>query len=192
MIYQLEDLKKMGFTRAQMVDRFKIGGIFDVEHWRQINGIWTLLDKTQDHNIVTNEGLDALLDIMFHGTTQITTWYMAISESNTAAAAGMTYATPSYTECTAYDEATRPAYVEAAASGQSMDNSASKGQFTINATKTIYGGSLVGGGTDPNTKGDAAGGGTLYCYSLFAVAKACADDDVLNVQYTLTAADDGA
>jgi len=165
--------------------RFLVESIWDVEHWRK----GQLLSRTQDHNTCSAEGLNALLDIMFHASTQITTWYVEIFETDTTPADGTTYAVPVYTPSTAYDEATRPEYVEAAASGKSMTNSASKAVFTIDATKTIYGAALVGGGSAATTKADVAGGGTLYCASQFGASKSVVDDDVINVTVTLTAAD---
>jgi len=166
--------------------RFLVESVWDVEHWRK----GELLSKTQDHNICTDEGLNALLDIMFHASTQITTWYVAIFEDNGTPAVGSTYAVPGFaTESTAYDEANRPAYDEAAASSKSITNSANKAVFTISATKTIYGEALVGGGTGADTKDDQAGGGTLYCESLFGASKSVVDNDVINVTITLTAAD---
>ncbi len=140
-------------------------------------------------NIVTNEGLDALLDIMFHADTQITVWYVLIFETNTTPAAAHTYAVPVFTESTSYDEATRPAWVEAAASSQSITNSANKATFTISATKTIYGAALVGGGSAPTTKGNTAGGGVLYASVKFGTSKSVVDDDVLKVTVTLTSSD---
>jgi hypothetical protein len=145
--------------------------------------------KDSNHNRCVDEGLNALLDVMFHGTSQITTWYIAIFEDDYTPIAGNTYATPGYTESTAYDEATRPEFVEAAASGKSMTNSANKASFTMNATKTIYGGALVGGGTGASTKGDTAGGGTLYCSSKFSTSKPVESGDTLKVTVTLTASD---
>ncbi len=165
--------------------RFLVESVWDVEHWRK----GQLLGHTRDHNICTDEGLDALLDIMFHAATQLTTWYVLIFETDTTPAAGTTYAVPVWTESAAYDEATRPEYNEAAASSKVTTNSANKATFTISATKTIYGAALVAGGTDANTKSDAAGGGTLYCAAKFASAKACVDDDVLKVTIAITAAD---
>ena len=181
--------------------RFKC--VFDLECWRwhdefgkrfrNLKGQFErrLIWQEHCHNIVTDEGLDSVLDVYFHAATQITTWYCCMSESDTAAAANLTYAVPGYTETEAYDEGTRPAYNEAAASGQSITNSANKAAFTINAAKTLYGASLVGGGTDGDTKGDAAGGGTLCCYAKFGSSRAVVDDDVVNLTYTVTAADDG-
>ncbi len=123
---------------------------------------------------------------MFHGVAAIATWYIAIFETDTTPVAGTTYATPVYTECTAYAEATREEFVEAAASSKSITNSASKAEFTMNATKTIYGASLV----SDNTKGDTAvGGACMYCASKFAVSKPVESADVLKVTVTLTSSD---
>jgi hypothetical protein len=196
----------------KIMGKTKLGGIFKMECWRPFDAdltseirlkygidspeykalprfkVW----EDQAHNLVTNEGLNKLLDVMLHGATQITPWYCVISETNTTPAAGMTYASPSFTETTAYDEATRPEYNEAAASSQSITNLANKAQFTVNATKTLYGAGLVGGGSAPSTKGNTAGGGALLCYALFASSRSVADDDIVNLTYTISAADDGA
>jgi len=167
----------------------RVGGVFDVV-CRDKSGAVKWVERAK--NLVTNEGLDALLDVMLHAATQITTWYVALFESDTTILATHTYAVPGYTECTAYDEATRQEYEEAASSSQSITNSANKATFTMSATKTIYGAAIVGGGTDGNTKGNTAGGGTLLCAAQFSSAKSVEDDDTLEVTYTISAADDGA
>ena len=165
--------------------RFLVKSIWDIEHWRK----GQMLSKTQDHNICTDEGLDALLDIMFGATAKIATWYIAIFESDTTPSAATTYAVPVYTESTAYTEAARQEYTDVPASSKVMTNSAAKGTFTMNATKTIYGAALVGGGSDPTVNTDTAGGGTLYCASQFGASKAVVTTDVLKVTVTITAAD---
>jgi hypothetical protein len=124
---------------------------------------------------------------MFHGATQITTWYFVLFEADYTPLVTDTYAVPGYTETTAYDEATRPAFVEAESTAQSLDNSANKATFTFNTIKTIYGGALVGGGTDPTVKGDTAGGGTLYSSAKFSENKPVTSGDILKVWITLTA-----
>ena len=164
---------------------FTIGSIWEWEHWRD----GKLIDTWKEGNVCTAEGLNALLDIMFHASTQITTWYVEIFETDTTPADGTTYAVPVYTPSTSYDEGTRPAYNEAAASSKVITNSANKAVFTISATKTIYGAALVGGGSAATTKADTAGGGTLFCASKFAAAKSCVDNDVLNVTISITVAD---
>lgn len=174
--------------------RFLAWSIWDVEHQRRkrFGEIYRWIDASppsRDKNVCTAEGLNKLLDVMFHGTTAITTWYVGIFESNTTPSDTTTYATPVFTESSAYDEATRPEYVEAAASSKALTNSANKATFTMSATKTIYGGCLVGGGTGASTKADTAGGGVMYCASLFGSSKSVVDDDIIRVTITINAAD---
>jgi hypothetical protein len=178
-------VKARGIYRPREDEGIKIYSIYEVAHWRR--GV--LLSRTWDHNLVTNEGLDAWLDIMLHAATQITTWYVGLVESNTTPAAAMTYAVPTFTESSAYSEGTRQEYVEAAASSQSTTNSASKATFSINATKTIYGAALFGGGSAATTKGDVAGGGTLLNYSKFSASKSVVSGDSVEVTVTFNMAD---
>lgn len=165
--------------------RFLAESIWDVEHWRK----GQLLSKTRDRNVCTDEGLDALLDIMFGATAKIATWYVAIFEDDYTPLITNTYAVPGYTESTAYTEAARVEFIDVPASSKVMTNSVSKATFTMNATKTIYGAALVGGGSAPTDNTDTAGGGTLYCSSQFGSAKPVVSTDVLKVTVTITAAD---
>lgn len=160
-------------------NNLRVGGVFTVEHVR--DGV--VIDKFETPNLVVNEGLNALLGIMFHGDTQVTTWYIAPFEGNYTPVAGVTAATitANSTECTAYDETTRVAFDEAAAASQSISNTASKATFTFNATKTIYGAFLVSNSTKSGTTG------TLFAATRFAASKAVVDDDQLLVTYTLNA-----
>ena len=148
-----------------------------------------LIDQWEYDNVCTDEGLDHVLDSTFDAATQITAWYAAIFEDDVIPDGDTTYAVPVFTESEAYDEATRPAYDPAAAASQVTTNVASKAVFTINATKTIYGAALVGGGTDGDTKGDVEGGGTLFSASKFGAAKNVVADDILNVTIAITLAD---
>jgi hypothetical protein len=167
------------------------GGIHMPKQDLRVAGLWTgeivrdgkIIDSWEQPNLVTNEGLNALLGIMFNGATQITTWYIAPFEGNYTPVAGVTAATitAASTECTAYDEATRVAYVEAAPASQSITNSASKATFTFNATKTIYGAFLV------SASAKSATSGTLFSAARFGTSKSVVDDDQLLLTYTFTA-----
>lgn len=157
----------------------KVGGKFTCEHWRG----GELLSVDESPNLVVNEGLDAILDIMFNGATQITTWYIGIFEANYTPVASVTAATitSASTESTAYDESTRVEYEEAAASSQSMTNAANKATFTMNASKTIYGAFLV------SASAKSATSGTLFAASQFSSSKAVVSSDQLLVTYQLDA-----
>lgn len=174
----------MEFTRTD-------SGVLVPQQGIVVHGVWSgqhvrdgkIIDEWEDHNLVVNEGLNALLDIMFHGSTQITTWYCGLFEANYTPVATVTAATitAAATETTAYDEATRVEYNEAAASSQSTTNSANKATFTFNATKTIYGAFLVSN----STKSGATG--TLFSAARFSTAKSVVSADQLLLTYTFTA-----
>lgn len=141
-------------------------------------------------NLVTNQGLAHVLSIVLDAGTQITTWYLTMSSTNTAAAATMTAASPAFTEITTTDvaEAVRETWTGGSVTGTttaSIDNSASVATYTADQSFTAYAAALIGGGTSAfgNTSG------TLYSYSLFASAKAMSATDTIDVTYTFTATD---
>lgn len=188
---------KFGFSDvvdAQLIKQATVSAtygyysLWEWEHWRQRkSGIYSQVDDWCDGNLCTDQGLTNDLGVGFSGDTQITAWYLLTFENDHTPAASDTYAVPGFTECTAIDEATRPAWSESGAAAKAISNSASKASFTYNATKTIYGGALVGGGTDANTKGDTAGGGILFNESQFSSgSKSVVNTDILKVSVSLS------
>jgi len=162
-------------------------GRFVVEHWRDGEKI----GEYDMPNTIVNEGKNSLLDVMFHAATQITTWYLGLVNTGATIVVGDTYAqingTNGWDEFTDYDEATRQEWTEGASSSQTITN-ATPIVFTISATGTVYGLFLVGGGTDPEVKDDAAGGGVLWAAAAFASGEvAVLDNDQLKVTYTVSA-----
>lgn len=161
-------------------NRLVVGGRFTVEHVRAGEKI----DEFVVDNLVTNEGLNHILDTVFHGRAPVGTWYLGIFEGNytpvpSVNAGGIVAAS---TECTTYDEGTRPEYAEAAASGQSISNAANKAAFTMNASKTIYGAFLISSGAKGSTSG------VLMAAARFSAPKNVVDDDQLLLTYTFAAA----
>lgn len=138
-----------------------------------------------DPNTVVNEGLNHILSIVFNAGTQLTTWYVGIFEGNYTPLATDTAAviTANATESTAYSETTRPEWIEAAPASQQITNSASKAQFTMNATKTIYGAFLASSSVKSGTAG------VLMAASKFAASRSVVNLDQLLLTYTLSAAD---
>lgn len=161
-------------------NRLQVGG----KYTGQIIRAGKVIDEFEESNIVVNEGLNSLLDVYFHGGTQITTWYLGIFEANYTPVSTVTAATiaSASTESTAYTSATRPEYVEAAASGQSITNSANRASFVFNASKTIYGAFLISSSTKSGTTG------TLFSAAQFSSSKSVQTDDELLLTYTFSAA----
>jgi hypothetical protein len=168
-------------------DRSLFSGRFDVECIGQDGNL-----KWEDSfsNIVTNVGLQHILDILFvSATTQVDPWLVALVADNSAGStivAGDTMASHAgWTEDQNYSEGVRQTYVDVR-SGQSVTNTASKASFSINGTTTISGAFL----TSDNTKGGTSG--TLLAGGNFTGGdRAVLSGDTLNITYTFTAADDG-
>ena len=157
-----------------------MGGIWHGQHIRD----GEIIDEWEDKNLIVDEGLNNILDVYLHGSTQTTTWYIGVFEGNYTPVAGVTAATitAASTECTAYDEAARVAYNEAAASSKSTTNSANKAQFTFNATKTIYGAFLA------SASAKSATTGVLFSAAKFGTSKSVVAADQLLLTYTINAA----
>jgi hypothetical protein len=175
------------------VERLPLRGRFQVEHVRDGKVIGTY----DFPNGITNEGKNLLLDVMFHGTSAITTWYLGLISlsSFSALAAGDTYSSHSgWIEFTNYTDnanasstTTRPQWTEGAASGQSTTNS-SVVIFDITGSGTVKGVYLVGG-TNAQTKSDVtATVNKLWATALFTGGDvAVLNGDQLKVTYTVSA-----
>jgi len=142
-----------------------------------------VIEEFADQNLVVNEGLNKLLNVMFHADTQVGTWYLGLFEGNYTPVSTVTAATISSasTECIAYDQSTRPEYSEAAAASQSITNSANRATFTFNATKSIYGAFLISNSTKNGTTG------VLFAAARFSAAKSVESGDELLLTYTFDA-----
>ena len=159
----------------------KLRGKFHVEHYRKGKLIGTYDFK----NGITNGGLDKLLDVMFHDDTKVATWYIGIVNNagfSTYAAADTMGSHAGWTEWASYDEANRQTWAEDAASGQSITNS-TPAVFTISASGTVRGLFITSDNTISGTSG------TLWSTADFGSTVTVADDDVLQVTYTVNAAE---
>ena len=161
-----------------MEDNFKIGGIFNVVCYDK-DGVEKWRDEAK--NIVPDAGLNHILDVVVHGTTAVSPWYIGLKGVGTAVAADTLASHASWTENTAYT-GDRKEMVEAAASGKSISNSASKATFAITSdAQTIAGSFLASTATGTS--------GVLLSVADFTGGnKSCDSGDSLEVTYTLSAA----
>ena len=162
-------------------EKQRIGGVFKFELIR--DGV--KIDEWESDNIMTDEGLDYELEVGVANGTQISTWYVGIFKGNYTPDGTETGATIALdcTEATEYTAGTRQTYVPGAVATQSVDNSASKASFTINATVTIYGAFLAQDSAKNGTTGKA------LCISRFPSQRDLVNTDELLVTYTLSAQD---
>lgn len=153
-------------------------GAFECEHRRRGD----LIERTVGSNVVPVEALNHILSVILAGGSQVSTWYMALFEGNVTPNSSLTAATfaSSTTECTSYDEATRVEYKEGAPAGGAIDNASNRAIFTMNATKTVYGGALL------STSAKSSTAGVCLAAARFAAARNVVASDELSVRYTLT------
>ena len=135
-------------------------------------------------NLVTNEGLNDNLDKYLKGSTYTAAFYVGLTDGTpTVNAADTMSSHAGWTEVTDYSESTREALVLGTVASQSVDNSASKASYSINATATV-GGAFI---TTVSTKGGTTG--VLYGVGAFSGGDKSVDNgDTLNVTVTCTAA----
>ena len=160
----------------------KLGGIFEVECR---NKCGTLKWKDKAHNLVVNDGLDHLLNVVFHGTTPVSPWYVGlVADTPTIDATDTLASHAGWTEDANYTD-DRKEFVEGAASSQSISNSGNAAAFAIDDTTILAGAFICSAATGTS--------GTLFCAAAFTQGdRSVASGDQVNVTYTLSAADDGA
>ena len=133
-------------------------------------------------NLVVNQGLDELLDKTFLGSAYTAAWFVGLTSATPTIDPTDTLASKAWTEIADYDEGIREALVLGVVAGQSVDNSASKASFAINATVTVGGAFVCVNSTKSGTTE------ALYSVGAFAADKPLTAGDTLNVQVTLTQA----
>jgi len=177
-------------------DLHSLGGKFQVEHIRDGVRIGSYSFK----NGITNEGKDILLDVMFHGVTIYSPWYLGLIDKigYSALAAGDTYDNINqvgngWDEFADYkivaDTTIRPEWTEGSASSQSITN-ASVVTFIMTGSGDVKGVFLCAG-ENAETKSNHAPGTSpinkLWATALFAADVPVVLDDQLKVTYTISA-----
>jgi len=131
------------------------------------------------HNLVTNEGLDDVLNEYFKGSAYTADWYVGLKGAGAAAAGDTLASTGNWTEVTGYT-GNRQALTLGSVSGQSVSNSGSKASFPITGSATVAGAFVASVAT-----GTA---GTLYGVADFSTSRSVENGDTLEVTATLTMA----
>jgi len=139
--------------------------------------------REEVQNLVVDTGLNDILDKYWKGSTYSATHYVGLMKTGTTVAAADTMSTHTgWAESADYTESVRQTLTLGTVASKSVDNTASKAEFSINATVTITGAFI----TTSNTKSGTAG--TLIGAVAFGSSRAVISGDTLQVTCTLTAA----
>jgi hypothetical protein len=139
-------------------------------------------------NLVTTEGMNALLDALFKTGLQSPAWYFGLVDGATEPAylpGDVLGGHTGWTENTGYDETPRQSLVLGDIAGGAVDNTASRAKFTITADGTQIAGAFL---TDASDKGGTSG--KLYGVGGFSGGVRGVDQgDTLRVAVTLSVAE---
>ena len=145
--------------------------------------------REENKNLVTTAGANHILDGTFKSGTQITAWYVGLKNAGTAVIADTMGTHSTWTEIlhtSKYSETVRQTLTLGSITGtttSTVDNSASKATFSMNATSTVAGAFVVS-----NNATSSATTGTLYGVVDFGSTRGVINGDTLEVTVTLTAA----
>jgi len=134
-------------------------------------------------NGIVDEGMNHILDTQFHGSSQVSTWYIGLVDNSGFSAfadADTLSSHAGWSEFTSYTEANRVEWQEDAASSRSISNSTTA-DFSINAT-----GNLKGIFVSSNNVKSTGNTGTLWSTAAFSSVVATANGDTLKVTYTVS------
>lgn len=170
-------------------DRGLLRGIWRCQHFRPrlfIKGIIrspALLYDELSRNLITNAGLDELLDVgLSHAATQAN-WYMSLKDTGAPAAGDTMASHAGWATISPYSNANDPEWSDAGVSSQSVTNSGSTADFTINETDEVFGAFLK----DNNTVDSSSG--LLFSSTNFSSSRNVISGDTLKVTATFTMAD---
>lgn len=132
-------------------------------------------------NLVVTEGRNYYLNAGLKGVAQISSWFVGLTAASPTVAAGDTLASHAgWTEFSAYTEAARQALTLGTVAAGSVDNSANKATFSINANGSSIGGLFIASASTGTA-------GTLLGAGAFTGGNKPADDgDTLSVTATLS------
>ncbi len=171
------------------IDQGNLGfsGIVHLKHFRADKLIYQEISK----NRIVDQGLNHFLNVVMGADAKITTWYVGIFTNNVTPAAADTPAaqlgaagTYGEGQDADYDVplTNKPEYIDAPASAKVMSNSGTPASFTIAAILTIFGAFIS------SISAKTATTGTLLAAKKFDASRAVLDNDILTVQYDITAA----
>lgn len=164
-----------------------VGGVFSFEQVRD----GKVVDSWDQHNLVTNEGLDYILGTALYSTTDLAYGFLSLYRTAITVVAGDTQAAfparaGEVATTTHVTNTSRPAWTLAGVASHGLTNAASPAAFTFAADTTIKGAMLTQAST--STSAFAATAGVLVAASNFTADRVMLAGDVLNVSYAINIA----
>lgn len=154
----------------------KAAGVYRAQHFRK----GRLIDEWEFENSVVNQGLIAMMNIMFAGVSVVSNWYIGVFQNNYTPVATDTAASivGNAGEFTGYSGGARPSFTPAqATSSPTITNTASQATFNFTGSATLTGAFLISSATPGSNSG------TLYSAAQFGSSKSVANLDTIALTY---------
>jgi hypothetical protein len=129
-------------------------------------------------NLVVTAGRNKYLDATLKTGLASPAWYVGLKGSGSVVAGDTMASHSGWTELVPYSNANRPTWTPGSIASGSVDNSASKAAFSINASATVVGCFMADNNTKSGTSGTLFGGGD------FGTSRGVESGDTLNVTVT--------
>lgn len=142
-----------------------------------------VVDRSVEHNILPQQSVDHIASLIRGaGAAPISNWYLGLFENNYVPDSSVKASDLQLTvgESQAYDELDRQLWDNAYDGTALIANASAVAEFTMNATKTIYGAFIVSSATKGST------GGVLLSIARFSTAKSVDAGTVLRITAGLT------
>ena len=148
-------------------------------------------EPTKSRNIVTNEGLNHILDVELNALAALTTWFLCGFVDNVTPLAAHDYAVDAVDELDTADvaEAVRETFNANPASSQSLDNVAGPvAQYTADQAFTFFGAMLKAGSSSfTDTTDDAVH--ILFCSALLSPSISMVTLATIDLTYQIDSSD---
>lgn len=162
----------------------RMGALASGRYKHRVNGG----DWQEDHNLITTEGLNFMLNVAVGATAKVAGWYVglfsgAITPQATWTAANFAATASEITSTTeGYAGTLRLAYNAGVAAAGNIDNSASRATFNIvcSTNLTVQGAAIV----SSNVRGGTSG--ILLSAARYATPRVFANGDIFDCEYDLT------
>jgi hypothetical protein len=128
--------------------------------YRLINYQWEQVWQAAFRNTLTNEGKNRWLTGLAIGLSPVTL-YVGLKGSGSIVAGDTASSHAGWAENTSFSEANKPTWTPGAVASQSVSNTASPAQFTMNDTFTLNGGFLCTSNSKVMSTGTLVGGGSF-------------------------------
>ena len=185
----LDDSNAMYGLKHATESGFRLQGIWTCDQYRDGYTVPAGGCMRETPNTFTTEGLSYLLRVMFWETSKAASliWYLGIFDTNVTPAVGNVASTSlgaagtyGAIQTAEVDETVVEPYTTVTTATASCTNAASKAEYTMAATRTIYGAYL----TDSSDMTSVAG--ILMSAKKFSTARSVIADDVLSISYVIS------